>query len=50
MGDNSTQTGPHRFRPLGRVLHRDKCAWCYLPASSHPVRGYTMSRPYGDKT
>lgn len=50
LGDVSAQVGPHPFRRMSRLLHRNKCRACYLPPDQHPVTGYTMSRPLGDRS
>jgi hypothetical protein len=43
------QTGPHAFHPLRRFFNRGRCRHCYVHADAHPVNGWVLSRPLGDK-
>lgn len=41
--------GPHKFKPVGKIFHRNRCIACYLDREKHPTTGYTTARPVGDK-
>lgn len=42
--------GPHKFRPLGRFRNKNKCRHCFAPKEIHPMDGWSVARPYGDKS
>lgn len=50
-GVTQTQVGPHEFNAAGRGFRaRKRCRHCYLPEREHPVAGWPLARPLGDKT
>jgi hypothetical protein len=43
------EVGPHDFVPLRRWFNRGRCLHCFVHECFHPVRGWAVARPVGDK-